>query len=128
MELKRTRPLAATLRQSTLYSTIMELKQLNLICLKMQITLFIAPLWNWNTEVLNPHLLGWLTLYSTIMELKLTWPSVICSAGFLFIAPLWNWNNKKLVSLAVATYLFIAPLWNWNQNIRPFPTCSPRSL
>ena len=99
--------------RTSLYSTIMELKQLP----TSQLLKTWRPLYS---TIMELKLFGtWIiikackSLYSTIMELKRCWPSKTKGWYSLFIAPLWNWNitlDFPLINLLCSLYSTIMEL------------------
>ena len=72
----------------------MELKLSLPPALAFQISILIAPIWNWNI----------VKLLNTLKALT------------ILIAPIWNWNMLIWITISNCIIILIAPIWNWNRS------------
>ena len=70
----------------------MELKWQKTWRRRVRHSVLIAPLWNWNGDLVYIH----------------------GSLRIVLIAPLWNWNFQAKEIRRSLELVLIAPLWNWN--------------
>ena len=72
----------------------------------------IAPLWNWNAFAPSVNRETNIGSNRTFMELKSVYLQVFLLRHLVLIAPLWNWNmNEPIINWSLSIVL-IAPLWN----------------
>ena len=95
MELKRLRCSGAYRSFLTSNCTNMELKLYSDASVWCCQRLLIAPIWNWNLDVMG----------TTDTKKQ------------LLIAPIWNWNNFDSFVSRIEEPLLIAPIWNWNRAV-----------
>ena len=91
--------------QKSLNWTFMELKFLNCNAFILAVTVWIEPLWNWNTEgkiLLSLIAVFELNLYGIEISPR---PGIMWGFDPVWIEPLWNWNLERMAIIGTSTCL-----------------------